>query len=155
MKRSYLRLIALLLLLSMLPWLSGCGGGGVIGFALTVQKMYGIWKLYQVFDDGNPSWIAAAVALWKFQSNARYIIEYFDGADNLIASETGTWDVQSGVLVLDVEDSSIYPALEGKSVRLSGHFEEETADTLSVTRRVGTGQVTVSQEQVYQRQPEP
>jgi len=155
MRRPYVRIVALLLMLSMLPWLSGCGGGGVIAFALTVQKLYGIWKLYQVFDDGSPSWIQAAQALWTFQSNLRYVVDYLDGADNVIATETGTWDVQNGVLVLNVEDSSIDPSLEGKTVRLSGHFEDEAANTLSVTRRVAQGQVTVSQEQIYQRQPEP
>jgi len=155
MKSIHLRLVALVLLLSMLPWLSGCGGGGVVAFALTVQKMYGLWKLYQVFENGDPTWIAAAVALWKFQRDARYIIDYFDGANNLIATETGTWDVQNRVLVLNVEDSTINPELEGKTVRLPGHFDDEAATTLSVTRRVTKGQVTVSQEQVYERQPEP
>ncbi len=155
MRRPYLRMVALLVLLSLLPCVSGCGGGGVIAFALTVQKLYGIWKLYQVFEDGEPSWIQAAQALWTFQSNLRYVIEYLDGADSVIATETGTWDVQNGVLVLSVEASTINPSLDGKTVRLSGHFADEAASTLSVTRRVAQGQVTVSQEQIYQRQPAP
>jgi hypothetical protein len=157
MRRPYLRLAALVLLLSMLPWLSGsgCGGGGVIAFALTANKLYGIWKLYQVFNDGSPSWIQAAQALWTFQSNLRYVIDYVDGSDNVIATETGTWDVQNSVLVLKVDASTIDPALDGKTVRLPGHFEDEAATTLSITRRVSQGQVTISQEQVYQRQAEP
>jgi len=155
MKRYGLRVVALLILLSVLPAFSGCGGGGVIAFALAANKMYGIWKLYQVYDDGIPSWIQAAQALWTFQSNLRYVIDYVDGADNVIATETGTWDVNSGVLVLNVEDSTINPALEGKTVRLPGHFEDQAATTLSITRRVAQGQVTISQEQVYQKQPAP
>jgi hypothetical protein len=155
MKRYGLRVVALLVLLSVLPAVSGCGGGGVIGFALAANKMYGIWKLYQVFNDGKPSWIQAAQAIWTFQSNLRYVIDYMDGADNVIATETGTWAIDSGVLVLHVEDSTINPALEGKTARLPGHFEDQAATTLSITRRVAQGQVTVSQEQVYQKQPTP
>jgi hypothetical protein len=155
MRSSLTRVVALLLMLSLLPWLSGCGAGGVIAFALTANKMYGLWKLYKVFEDGNPTWIEAAVGLWRFQKDARYIIDYFDGSSNLIGTETGAWDVQNEVLVLNVEDSSINPELEGKTVRLPGHFNDEAANELSITRRVTQGQVTVSQEQVYQRQPEP
>jgi len=155
MRRLTLRVVALLLFLSMLPWLSGCGGGGVVAFALAANKLYGIWKLYQVFDNGKPSWIQAAQALWTFQSNLRYVIDYVDGANNVIATETGTWAVDNGVLVLHVEDSTINPSLEGKTARLPGHFEDQAATTLSVTRRVAQGQVTVSQEQIYQKQPTP
>lgn len=149
-----LRVVGLLLMVTMLPWLSGCGGGGAIGFAVTAYKMYGLWKLYKVFDDGRPTWIEAAVALWKFQKDLRYVIDYFDGSNSVIATETGTWDVENGMLVLNVETSTINPELVGKTVRLPAHFEDKDATMLSITRRVTQGQVTVSQEQVYERQSE-
>ena len=57
--------------------------------------------------------------------------------------------------MLNVDTSTIDPGLDGKTVRLSGHFENEAANMLSITRRVSQGQVTVSQEQVYERQAEP
>jgi hypothetical protein len=153
MKRYGLRVVALLILLSFLPAFSGCGGG-VVEFALVTYKLYGIWKLYKVFDDGSPSWIQAAQAAWTFQSNLRYVIDYLDASDTVIATETGTWDVESGVLVLNVEDSTINPALEGTTVRLPGYFTDKAATQLSLTRQVQKGQVTVSQEQVYEKQPD-
>jgi len=152
MKRYGLRIIGLLVLLSVLPACSGCGGG-VVELVLTAKKLYGIWKLYQVFNDGTPSWIQAASALWKFKNDMGYELTYYDGSDNAIATETGTWVVDNGVLVLNVDSSTIDPSLEGETVRLPGHFKGQAANTLSLTRRVQQGQVTVSQEQVFQRQP--
>jgi hypothetical protein len=155
MTRPLVRATALLLLLAILPLVHGCAGGGLIEFALTIQKLYGIWKLYQVLENGNPTWIEAAVAIYRFQNDLRYVIEYYDAADTMIAMETGTWTVRDSVLLLEVEQSTIDPSLVGKTVRVPGHFRDQAATTLSLTRRVRQGQVTVSQEQVFQRQPEP
>ena len=90
MTRPLVRATALLLLLAILPLVHGCAGGGLIEFALTIQKLYGIWKLYQVLENGNPTWIEAAVAIYRFQNDLRYVIEYYDAADTMIAMETGT-----------------------------------------------------------------
>ena len=150
MTRRYARVVALLLLLAFLPALSGCGGG-IIELALTAKKLYGAWKLYKLFADGRPTWIEAAIAVWKFKRDLGYQLSYVDGSDTVIAEETGTWDIDNGVLVLEVDESTIYPGTEGKTVRLPGHFEGGAADTLSLTRRVTEGQVVVSQEEVYER----
>ena len=150
MTRRYARAIALLLLLAFLPAISGCGGG-IIELALTAKKLYGAWKLYKLFTDGRPSWIEAAIAVWKFKKDLGYELTYRDGSDAVIARERGTWEVDDGVLVLQVRRSTIYPENEGETVRLPGHFEGQEANRLSVTRRVTQGQVVVSQEERYER----
>ena len=73
-----------------------------------------------------------------------------DDEDSPVQSETGTWSIENGVLVLNVEQSTIDPSAEGKALRLPGYLRGD--DELSLTRRVTDGQVTISQEQVYKRE---
>ena len=149
-----LRAIALLLLIALLPSLSGCGGGGVGELAVTAKVLYGVWQLYRVFDDGSPSWISAASALLKLGKNLDYALEHVDDEGNVVGSETGSWAVENGtVLVLNVDQSTIDPDAEGTTIRLPARFTDQTRDKLSITRRVTEGQVTISQEQIYDRVP--
>jgi hypothetical protein len=149
MRARHLRSVGLLLLLVCLPAFTGCGGG-VVELALTAQRLYGGWRIWKVFDDGQPSWIEVASALLQFYKSWTYKFDFLDGTGNVVQSETGTWSVEDGVLVLLVSQSTIDPDAEGKTLRLPGHLEG--SDRLSLTRRVTTGQVTVSQEQIYRRE---
>jgi hypothetical protein len=149
-----LRAISLLLLIALLPSLPGCGGGGVGELVVTAKVLYGVWQLYRVFDDGSPSWISAASALLKLGKDLDYSLDHVDDQGNVTESETGTWSVENGtVLVLNVDQSTIDPAAQGTVIRLPARFTDQTRDSLSLTRRVTEGQVTISQEQVYQRVP--
>ena len=149
MRRRYARYTALLLLLVCLPTLTGCGGG-IVEAALVAKKLYGVWRLWKLFDDGDPSWIQVASGLFQFYRDWNYELDYVDADDNPVQTETGTWSIEDGVLVLNVAQSTIDPAAEGKTLRLPGHLRGD--DELSLTRRVTQGQVTVSQEQVYKRE---
>ena len=151
MRRYTVRVVALLLLLSVLPMCSGCAAGGIIEFALTLQKLYGLWKLYQLIQDGQ--FVQGAIATWEFTDSLDYELVYYDANNDPIASETGTWTVDNGVLVLQVSASTVDPSATGTTVRLPGFFTDEAATELSLSRRVHQGQVTVSQEMVYRRQP--
>lgn len=149
MRGRYARWVALLLLLVSLPVFTGCGGG-IVELALTAQRLYGAWRIWKVFDDGQPSWIEVTSAVLQFYKSWTYKFDFLDQAGNVVQSETGTWSVENGVLVLLVSQSTIDPAAEGKTLRLPGHLRGD--DELSLTRRVTVGQVTVSQEQVYKRE---
>ncbi|MGQ9730218.1 MAG: hypothetical protein ACUVX8_03010 [Candidatus Zipacnadales bacterium] len=150
MTHQHVRVVALGTLLTLLPVISGCGGG-LVELSLTAPRLYGAWKLYKLFTDGRPSWIEAAEAIWKFKRGGDYELTYLDGSSAVIARERGIWEIQNGVLVLQVRASSIYPENVGKEVRLPGHFEGAAANRLFLTRRVTEGQVVVSQEERYER----
>lgn len=152
MRGRHTRYVALLLLLAMMPLFTGCGGG-LVELALTASRLYGGWRLYKVFDDGTPSWISLLSAVFRFDNDWTYGLDYVDQNDDPVESETGTWSIDNGVLVLTVDQSTIDPSAVGKTLRLPGHLKGD--NQLSLTRRVTTGQVTVSQEQVYRRQPPP
>ena len=149
MRSRHARSVGLLLLLICLPGFTGCGGG-IVELALTAQRLYGAWRIWKVFDDGDPSWIEVASAVLQFYKSWTYKIDFLGQAGDVVQSETGTWSVENGVLVLNVVASEIDPAAEGKTLRLPGHLKGD--DELSLTRRVTVGQVTVSQEQVYKRE---
>jgi len=152
MRRRYARYIALLLLLVCLPGFTGCGGG-IVEAALVARKLYGVWRLWKLFDDGSPSWIGLASALFQFHKDWTYDLDFVDAEGDPVQTETGTWSIEDRVLVLNVEQSTIDPAAEGKTLRLPGYLRGD--DELSLTRRVTQGQVTVSQEQVYKREASP
>ena len=149
MRRRYARYVALLLLLVCLPMFTGCGGA-IVEAALVAKKLYGVWRLWKLFDDGNPSWIQLVSGLFQFHKDWTYELDFVDDEDSPVQSETGTWSIENGVLVLNVEQSTIDPSAEGKTLRLPGYLRGD--DELSLTRRVTDGQVTISQEQVYKRE---
>jgi len=150
MRKPYMRIVALALLLCLFPTLSGCGGG-IVETYLTVKKLIGVWQLYQLFNDGQPSLLQFASALLKLGQTLDFSLEHVNDQGVTVESETGTWDVENGVLVLNVVTSTVDPAAVGTTLRLPGQFTDGSANSVSITRPVTQGQVSISQEQVYQR----
>ena len=126
---------------------SGCGGGGIGALVVTAKGLYGVWKLYQLFNDGFPAPVLIE-GFYTFGEDSTYLVEYRDEEGSVLATESGTWRVRDSALVLRVEQSDIHPETVGTTVRLPAEFADESGETLSLTRPEGA----VTQEQVYKRQ---
>ena len=86
-KHRALRLIAVALIACLIPMLSGCGGG-IVETALVVKKLYGLWELYKLFDNGSPSPLKVARAILKLDRTFDYSLSHFDEQGAVEAAET-------------------------------------------------------------------
>jgi len=147
MTTQWRSMTALLILLGLLPFATGCGSAAaVIQVAMSIKRLVGAWKLIRVLTGHDDRLRLGELVIDLAEApqqptEQRYELRRgnADGSQEVV--ETGTWTVNAqNQLAMNVETSTTNPDDVGRTFVAAGRLEGESTADLSTLVLGETGE---------------
>ncbi len=132
--------IAVVVLLSFLPFAQGCGtAAALIGVAMTVKKLIATWQLIRILTGHDDRLQLGEIKIDLMSASKYELRQETDGGEEVV--ESGTWTVnENNELVMNVEGSAINPDDVGKTFVSAGRLEGTSTEELNTLVLGETGE---------------